>query len=460
MTILDTLILDGRQAKYLQVATAIEDAITAGQLSAGEKLPPQRILSYKLGVTVGTITRAYSELERRGCVIAKIGSGTFVKTAQPHPALLTSPCETHFDLRSANAPMLNQIELMQTGLNELSQQTPILAQCLTYQSEIAFESQRTRLATWLSHSNIHCDESQVLFTYGGQHAIQLTLQTLCLAGDTVLCEGLTFAGFSACCQLLQLKAIGLEMDHEGITINSLKAAIKQSHPRALYLTPQVQNPTCVQLSLERRHAIVALCRENNIMIIEDDVQYLAPECKLASFYQLAPEITVYISSFSKTFSGGLRIGYLIAQSSLREKMRLTLKANCWTVPTLQIELICRWLEHDKVTQLADAIALEMKQRHQILEEVLSEFSMITQHSGYNAWLILPPHWRAVDFERFALHNKVLIRAAESFAIGRFPAPQAIRISLCASKNHHELRLALEALKTCLHSQISHHDIAI
>ena len=460
MTILDTLILDSQQAKYLQVATAIENAINDGTLAAGDKLPPQRILSYKLGVTVGTITRAYDELERRGCVNAKIGSGTFVKSDQAHPALINSPEEAHFDLRSANAPVLNQIDLMQSGLSELSQQPTILAQCLSYQSEIAFLSQRTRLATWLSHSNMNCDESQVLFTYGGQHAIQLTLQTLCLAGDTVLCEGLTFAGFSACCQLLQLKAIGLEMDHEGITISSLKAAIKQSHPRALYLTPQVQNPTCVQLSLSRRNEIVAICQQHQIMIIEDDVQYLAPEDKLATFYQLAPDLTVYISSFSKTVSGGLRIGYLVTHSALRERMRLTLKANCWTVPTLQIELICRWLEHNKVSQLSEAISRDMKHRHQILEDVLHGFSILSQHSGYNAWLILPPHWRAVDFERFALHNKVLIRAAESFAIGRFPAPQAIRISLCASKTHHELRVALEALKACLDSQISHHDITI
>ena len=460
MTILDLDFLTAKGAKYLQVANAISNAITHGQLKSEAKLPPQRILAYKLKVTVGTITRAYKELERRGCVITKVGSGTFVKPMTPHPALLSTVNHAQFDLRSANAPNINQLTLLQQGLIDIANDPTTLLQCLNYQPEIAFSSQRQRLACWLELQKIHCQEQQVLFTYGGQHAVTLTLQTLCRAGDTVLCEGLTFAGFSATCQILQLKVIGLAMDHEGVTIDALTSAIKQSHPRVLYLTPQVQNPTCSQLTFERRLQIVALCQRHNITIIEDDVQFLPAKLKQPPFYQLAPELTVYISSFSKSFSGGLRIGFLVTTPELREKMRLTLKANCWTLPPLQIELFCRWLEQGKIDELANAIEQEMTVRHQIAKEILADYQITTQIGGYNLWLTLPTHWRAVDFERFAEKNHVLVRAAESFAIGRFNAPQAIRISLCAAQNHDVLHQSLNALKACLSSSISHQDVVI
>lgn len=451
MTIWIPTLANTAKPLYKKLADAIEQAIIDKVLAPQQKLPPQRQLADTLGVTIGTITRGYNEAERRGIVIARVGSGTYVKQQQAPIYLSPKITEQAYDLRSANAPMGLQLEMMTLGLAELAAEKNTIKHCLRYQAEDGMPHQRTNLVNWLSQRDIHCDEKQVLFTNGGQHAITLALNTCCLAGDTVLAEGLSFPGISIACQQQQLRCIGLAMDDDGITPTSLLAAIKQSHPRILYLTAQFQNPTCSQMSLNRKRQILSICQQHQLIIIEDDVQFLPYQDKTPSFYQLDPKSTIYISSFSKSFSGGLRIGYLITNATLREKIKLSLRANCWTLPPLTIELVSRWLSNGKMAQLERWLAEEMTARNAILQKELAGFEIKFHIHGYNAWLTLPETWRAVDFVNYAEQHKVLVRAAESYAVGRFPAPQNIRLCVCAPENKEKLKEALIILKQCLNN---------
>ena len=449
MTIWTPTLATTNKPIYKKLADAIEQAIQNGDLKFEQKLPPQRRLADLLQVTIGTITRAYNEAERRGCVIAKVGSGTFVKTPQLNNYLSQSPISNKYDLRSANAPMGAQSEMLSIGLRELADQHGNLNNCLTYQAEDGLLAQRQQLVDWLIQRNVNCTQENVLFTNGGQHGIFLTLQAYCRAGDTVLAEGLCFQGINIACQQQQLRCIGLTIDDDGIVPAALAAAIKQSNPRILYLTAQLQNPTCSQMSLARKKEILALCQLHDILIIEDDVQFLPWQDKLPSFYQLDPQITVYISSFSKSFSGGIRLGYIIANIALKTKIKLALRANCWTLSPLIIELVCHWLTNGKMAALEQWLSNEMAARHRIVEQQLSDFSLTFHPHGYNTWLTLPEQWRAVDFVKYAQDNDVLVRAAESYAIGKFSAPQNIRLCICAPKDRVELKNALIILKRCL-----------
>jgi len=449
MTIWKPILENTSQPKYKNLADAIDISIQTGELQAGERLPPQRLLADELGVTVGTITRAYSESERRGRVIARVGSGTFVKDFKPSRYLSESFDDSYLDLHSAKAPMGLQLEMMRDGLKEIAEEKSVLETCLSYQPESAMDHQREVLANWLNGRGVECKESSLLFTYGGQHGLSISLQAICRAGDTVLCEGLSFPGISVVCQQQQLKCIGLQMDEFGIMPDSLASACLQSNPRVLYLTAQMQNPTCVQMPLERKKQIVEICKTFDVMIFDDDVQFLPKTDKLESFFELSPDNTIYISSFSKSFSGGLRVGYLISNEKTRNKIRISLRASCWTVPTLMIEILCRWLESGKMDKMELWLTNEMEQRNKILNQELAGFNVTSHQHGYNAWLVLPEHWRAVDFVAYAKNKGVLVRAAESYAIGRFPAPQNIRICICAPQNQVQLKKALEILRRCL-----------
>lgn len=449
MTIWQPSLTNNATAKYKQLADAIAQAITDGTLSAGEKLPPQRQLAYALAVTVGTITRAYSEAERRGIVTARVGSGTYVKESKDYTYLSQHHDCDYFDLNSAKAPMGMQVTMMATALKEVANEPQVLESCLLYQPETSLLHQREQLAAWLSERGIVCTENNVLFSYGGQHGISLALQSFCRAGDTLLCEGLSFPGIKVACQQQQLKCIGLAIDEMGLIPEALIAACLQGNPRVLYLTAQMQNPTSVKMPEARKRQIAEICIKNDIIIIDDDVQFLPNSDKVVSFYQLCPENTIYISSFSKSFSGGLRLGYTVSNDNIRAKLQVSLRASCWTLPPLTIEIVCRWLNNGQMTQVESWLSTEMAQRNIILQEVLTGFDFTHHPRGFNAWLALPEPWRAVDFVDYALKKGVLVRAAESYAVGRFSAPQNIRLCISAPKDQAELRLALNLLKTCL-----------
>ena len=231
MTIWIPELVSGTLPKYKKLADAIDQAILDKILKSGDKLPPQRQLADVLQVTIGTVTRGYNESERRGSVVARVGSGTYVKSTKPSPYLSHDIDNGCFDLHSAKAPVGMQLEMLTSALKEIADEQQLLASCLSYQPEAAMNHQREQLAQWLMGRNITSSEQNVLFTNGGQHGISLALQSTCRAGDTVLCEGLSYPGINVACQQQQLRCVGLQMDESGITIESLKAACAQSHPR-------------------------------------------------------------------------------------------------------------------------------------------------------------------------------------------------------------------------------------
>ena len=118
------LSLKGR-AKYKALAEAIRSGIASGQLSAGAKLPPVRELAFQIGVTPGTVARAYSILTEEGRLAAVVGRGTFVAERRGKPTVLDVPLintvdETIADFRSSRVPDVGQGRLIDEAMMQLA----------------------------------------------------------------------------------------------------------------------------------------------------------------------------------------------------------------------------------------------------------------------------------------------------------------------------------------------------
>mgnify|MGYP000217847489 FL=1 len=123
MTIWTPAILDSKQPKYLALARAIEEAINNGELKGEEKLPPQRRLADALAVTIGTITRAYNEAERRGLVVARVGSGTYVRGKDQVNAVvhqMSQDIPGQIDMRAAFAPEGPQNQMLSSAMASMA----------------------------------------------------------------------------------------------------------------------------------------------------------------------------------------------------------------------------------------------------------------------------------------------------------------------------------------------------
>jgi DNA-binding transcriptional MocR family regulator len=449
MTLWTPTIEDSGVARYIALADQIETAIQSGELSTGDKLPTHRKLADTLEVTVGTVTRGYSEAERRGLVSAIVGSGTFV-SSQKQPDIqfshLRPSASNEIDM-SLNLPISNQsapgIGLV---MQEIAADQNLFTELMGYQQERGLRRHRLWAAEWLASQGIRCNSDNLAITCGGQHAITLSLMAATRAGDTIAAEGLTYPGLKAVANQQGLKVIGLPMDEQGVTPDAFASYCKLNHLRAIYLCPSIQNPTNASMGLARRKAIIEIATANDVWIIEDEIptNYLAQNPD--SFVNLAPQQTFYINSHSKTVAPGLRVGYLISPPKLTESVATSIRAQCWFAPTLNVEIAQRWLDKKEAKDWLNVQKKGLYKRQSLATEMLDGYDTVMTKGSFHVWLSLPEPWRAMEFQSQLAEKGVRVLSAESFAVGRFPAPQAIRICISGPSTIDQLQTGLEVIR--------------
>lgn len=173
--------------------------------------------------------------------------------------------------------------------------------------------------------------------------------------------------------------------------------------------------------------------------------YCPPSHRKTPLVAIAPDITLYVGSFSKYFAGGLRVGYLITPLSLKDAMQRTLRANCMHISPLMIDLVCRWLTNGAMEAVDKEIALELSARHRLLNQYFPQHNNNVV-PGFNCWITLPEPLTGYNFSQRLQGKGVHVREAEMFTVGRYPTPAAIRISLTGPSSRNQLKTGLEIIK--------------
>ncbi len=194
---------------------------------------------------------------------------------------------------------------------------------------------RERICEVMALSGINgASPDDVVVTVGGQQAIDLLARLFLDPGDVVLAEGPSYVGALGVFQAAQAQVKHVAMDDDGLIPAALEeaiAAVERSGRRAkfLYTIPTFQNPAGVTLSDERREQVLDICERAGLLVVEDDPY------GMLSFEGDAPlplrarrrEGVFYVSTFSKTFAPGLRVGWVLAPHAVREKLVMMSEAN-------------------------------------------------------------------------------------------------------------------------------------
>jgi DNA-binding transcriptional MocR family regulator len=430
--------------RYLAIADALAEDLARGVLPRGARLPTHRELAHRLGVTVGTVSRAYAEATRRGLVAGEVGRGTF--TLEPGPDYVplggaVSSAGRPFDL-SVNHPPVPASEshrgVLQATLRKLAER-PDLGRLMAYPPDHGHLAHREAGAAWIRRSGLPASPENVVVCSGSQHAVATILATLLQPGDQVLTERLTYPGMKAVAGLLHLELVGLPLDEEGLLPDGLESACREGRPRALYCVPTIHNPTGAVMSEKRRAAIAAIARRHGVVIVEDDIHALLPEDRPRPLSSFAPEISYSVTSTSKVLAPGLRIGFIRAPEGAVDQLAAGIRATTWAAAPLMAEVAATWIRDGTAEAILADRRREAAERQALAARSLGPARFRAHPLGYHLWLELPEPWRSQTFAEQVRQRGALVTPAEAFVVGRGRVPHAVR--LCLGAETERARLA-------------------
>ncbi|MDO6684504.1 MULTISPECIES: aminotransferase-like domain-containing protein [unclassified Agarivorans] len=449
MTIWQELEIKGNKAA--QIVEQIRTQVEQQHLQAGDKLPPQRHLAEHLAVTVGTISRAYAQAEQQGLIESKTGSGSYVKSPTNYQQQWGSlkGNSQHIELWQNTAFTQSRAQHLTPLLQSYSLAGDQLDTLLDNDHSQNLPSQREAVCQWLNQQGGHFKPEQLFFSYGAQHGLNLCLIAMELVGERLLCEALCYPGLITLAKQLKIELKGVTLDDDGICPNSLLNHIEKYHPKALYLTPTLQNPTTAIMSQQRRQQIIDICQQHQVIIIEDDVCGLLPDQRPKAFVELAPEQVIYLNSFSKGAFKGLRFAYLHAPQHLQVAINSAIRGSTWNISPLLVDVAIQWIQ----AGLADKALLEQRrlvgQRAQLLHHYMAGLDYTYQEGGLHCWLRLPASWRCAQFVEAAQQQGVEVASAEHFVVDNQASPNAVRISLGQAESNQQLDQGLAILAKLL-----------
>ena len=438
--------LEGRIGpRYIAIAEALAEDMSAGRFAAGERLPTHRDLAWRLGVTVGTVSRAYAEAQRRGLVSGEVGRGTFVRAAMPREAqVMAAPGETEpgfIDLNFNFPPSGGEDQALRATLSALAT-APESANLLRYQSHAGLPAHRAAASQWLARGGLDAPPERIAITAGAQHAILVTFAALTRPGDRILTEALTYPGVQLAARMLGLRLDGLPLDGEGLLPEAFETACRNNDVKALYCIPTLQNPTTVTLPEARRRAIAEIATRYGVAIVEDDIfRLMTPEAP-PPISNFAPERGYFLTSLSKTTAPGLRIGFVAAPEGGFDKITAALRTTCWMATPLTAEIAARWIRDGTAARILQTRRAEMSARRRQVLTALRGHRVECPDGSLHIWLHLPEPWRSADFTAEARRRGVGVTPAEAFAVGRSHLTHAVRLCHGAPASRETLDRAL------------------
>lgn len=449
--------------RYQALAAAIENAVQTGELPAGAKLPPQRNLAWKLGVTVGTVSRGYMLAEQKGLLSGEVGRGTFVKPMTNGDAandggapislqqgeILSLATPGVIEL-SHNEPSLPDYdELLRRSLQKIAAKRN-LQHLLGYSRTLGDPAHRAAAAQWIGRVGLTVAPEQVIVTAGAQQALNITITAMTMPNETVMVESLTYGGVHENARLRPVRLEAVAMDDEGILPEALAETAKRTGSRLVIIQPTVHNPTTGMLSARRREEIVAVARKHDLTIVEDDVYGFVVRERPLPLATLAPERTIFITSASKCMAPGLRVGWLAAPPALIERFADALHAVSVNNPRLNQEIVRQWIEDGTADRLVERLREETAIRNRMAAEILEGLSMRQHPASLHCYLELPLPWEPNDFTNQALGQGVRIASCTSFVPDNRPnPPRWVRISLAPSPDRELLAEGLRRLRSLL-----------
>jgi 2-aminoadipate transaminase len=300
---------------------------------------------------------------------------------------------------------------------------------------------REQIVDVMRLEGIEAHPDDVVVTVGSQQAVDLVTRIFCDPGDVVLCEAPSYVGALGVFKSFQCDVVHIEMDAGGLVPEALRqaiAAVKAAGKtiKFLYTIPNFHNPAGVTLSAARRLEILQICREADILVLEDNPYGLLgfDQEPMRAMRADEAEGVIYLGSFSKTFSPGMRVGWALAPHAVREKLVLAQESATLCPPSFSQMAVSAYLtKHDWQGQIKQMREM-YRERRDAMMQALDDFmppacTWNKPTGGFFVWMTLPPGIDAKAMLPRAVTARVAYVPGTAFFADGFGSG-AIRLSFC------------------------------
>lgn len=356
---------------YREIASRILDLVIDGSIKPGEKVPSLRVLAERMGVSMGTVKEAYWYLEGRRYLEARPGSGFYVRMRLPtelpvhgmtKDPLAMDPTEMslcriygYFQDQGSQDPAISlsiaitdpehwPVQTLSRCFQESMRDRPDSA--LSYTMTPGLFELRQRISVLGLGADTRVSADGIVITNGCHESLVLALMAVCQPGDLVAVESPCYFNLLSMLRSLRLNVLEIPSDPEtGMHIETLKFAMENHAVRAVVTIANFANPSGSLMPDERKAELVALTSKRGVPLIEDDIygEIYQTEGRPATCKSFDHEGNVLLcSSFSKTLSPGLRLGWIMPGKWQTEVERLKNMLNIGSSSLAQIA-VARYL---------------------------------------------------------------------------------------------------------------------
>ncbi|MGG1679245.1 PLP-dependent aminotransferase family protein [Neobacillus sp. NRS-1170] len=398
---------------FQEVYDYVLNRIERGEWKEHDKLPSVRKLASEMDIHRLTVLKAYQLLKQDGKVYVKDKAGYFVEpdgtenlehfdnpivsayVKKNHLSEIhQSPVSYQFSQALIDPNLLPNHFLSDYVKHVFDLYPKVLATYSTVQGDLVLREVLSQY--FISRYKTHLVADHLLITSGSQQAIHLVAQALIKPGDVVLFERPSYSAAIDLFRAYGAKIEAVDIHPDGYDLAEVELFLKNNKPRLFYLNPTFHNPTGYTVPAWQRKKLVELAEQYRCLLIEDDAYHdiyfdQAPPPPIYTFDTAGT--VIYIRSFCKYISPGLRIAAVICQSSLMKSLITVKSLSDNGSPLLNQKIFLHYFSSVRLQQHLEKLRIALQIRKEIMEEALkaTDWHWISPNGGLNLWVKLPNH---------------------------------------------------------------------
>ncbi len=424
---------DGLRVNRRDIVRAYAEAIEAGRLTAGMRLPPVRALEHQFGISKNTAQSAYDELVARGLLDSRRREGVFVAAERPTHGTRVVRQAAPAALRKIDMPRPQPVQRNRVELSTVFIQPELLPKkqledCIRsvlhspglqpFYDAQGHPALRTAIAERLQRRGMDVAPDDVILTTGSQQALDLVARSL--AQRKVCTEDPVYAYARQLFQSLDCEPLGLPLDpFSGVDLDAWEALISEHRPSLLYVISSYQNPTGYSYSTAELERILELSERYGFALLEDDwgSDMLSGTEYRPTLRALGGQNVLYANSFTKKLWPALRLGYLVAsgqsQDTLVAAKRVSTLGNAALPEAALHEFIDRGYYDSHLESLHGELDRRYRACLELLWQVMPPSVKFSQPGGGpTLWLELPRQVQLDELRRLMLERGVYVENAD------------------------------------------------